>query len=299
LPAHQCHGLLQPSDRLSQFCTVQQEAVVPATGFPLRGPQPESCVLAHPAQIGVKGSYQSLEGRLEAKLGIVDPLDFLQTGQQFVVVNRVVEDRDNSLSVGHSMSDFLPAHPGAEGVGADNGFVSVTQQFNTATPVGRLTLHILLSFAEFEREIISERTRDNKSAARRKGKWTGGYLPLGYDLEAGGGRLAVNAEEAARVRAMFGLFVEKRSLADTLEELRRRGWTTKSWKTGQGKEHRGRAFTEGSLTRLLGNDLYTGRIRYQGKRYRGEHTAIVEERLWKRTQRFLDSLPPAFAQGAQ
>jgi len=78
------------------------------------------------------------------------------------------------------------------------------------------------------------------------------------------------------VRAIFELFVEKRSLAETLEELSRRGWTTKSWKTGRDQEHRGRPFTEGSLTRLLGNDLYTGRVHHQGKLYRGEHTAIVE-----------------------
>src|SRR6202171_3404460 len=106
-------------------------------------------------------------------------------------------------------------------------FVSVTQQFTTRTPVGRLTLHILLSFAQFEREIISERTRDKKAAAKRKGKWTGGYLPLGYDLDPQGGKLIVNPAEANQVRAIFELFVESRSLAATLEELHRRGWQTK------------------------------------------------------------------------
>jgi site-specific DNA recombinase len=170
-------------------------------------------------------------------------------------------------------------------------FVSVTQQFNTSTPVGRLTLHILLSFAEFEREIIRERTRDNKSAARRKGKWTGGYLPLGYDLDPRGGLLVVNQEEAKRVRAIFELFLEKRSFPATIEELNGRGWTTKSWRTAQGKQHCGRAFTAGSLLRLLKNDLYAGLIRHQGKLYRGEHAAIVNEPLWKRANRILNGLP--------
>ena len=91
-------------------------------------------------------------------------------------------------------------------------FVSVTQQFNTRTPVGRLTLHILLSFAQFEQELISERTRDKKAAAKRKGKWTGGYVPLGYDLDPHGGKLLVNETEAEQVQAIFTLFAEKGSL---------------------------------------------------------------------------------------
>jgi len=87
-------------------------------------------------------------------------------------------------------------------------FVAVTQQFNTSTPLGRLTLNILLSFAQFERELIGERTRDKMSAARRKGKWVGGCPVLGYDVDPGGGRLVVNEEEAERVRAIFALFEE-------------------------------------------------------------------------------------------
>jgi site-specific DNA recombinase len=170
-------------------------------------------------------------------------------------------------------------------------FVSVTQQFNTSTPVGRLTLHILLSFAQFEREIISERTRDNKASARRKGKWIGGYVPLGYELERGGGRLLVNDAEAANVRAIFELFIQNRSLTATLEEVNRRGWQTKAWKTQEGKEHAGRAFTEESLARLLSNAIYAGSIRHDGNLYRGEHRAILSERLWKRANRILTTIP--------
>ena len=114
-------------------------------------------------------------------------------------------------------------------------FVAVTQQFNTSTSLGRLTLNILLSFAQFERELIGERTRDKMSAARRKGKWVGGCPVLGYDVDAGGGRLVVNEEEAERVRAIFALFEEHRSVLLTLAEIERRGWRLKSWmrKTGQ------------------------------------------------------------------
>src|SRR5579872_5368269 len=105
-------------------------------------------------------------------------------------------------------------------------FVSVTQQFNTTSSLGRLTLNILLSFAQFEREIISERTRDKMSAARRKGKWIGGTPVLGYDVDPAGGRLDVNEKEAIRVRQIFELYRIQRSLTATVNELNRRRWTT-------------------------------------------------------------------------
>jgi site-specific DNA recombinase len=107
-------------------------------------------------------------------------------------------------------------------------FVSVTQQFNTTSSLGRLTLNILLSLAQFEREIIGERTRDKMSAARRKGKWVGGTPVLGYDVVAGGGRLVVNDKESRRVRDIFALFAEHHSLAAVVGELIRRRWKTKS-----------------------------------------------------------------------
>src|ERR1022692_4459256 len=106
-------------------------------------------------------------------------------------------------------------------------FVSVTQQFNTTTSIGRLTLNILLSFAQFEREIISERTRDKMSAAQRKGKWIGGHPFLGYDIDPKGGRIVVNPEEAEQVRTLFGLYLELGSLLPVLQEAERRGLLTK------------------------------------------------------------------------
>ena len=97
-------------------------------------------------------------------------------------------------------------------------FVSVTQQFNTTTSMGRLTLNMLLSFAQFEREIISERTRDKVAAARRKGKWSGGVPVLGYDIAPGGGKLLVNEAEAAKVRGIFDLYLERQSLRELVDE---------------------------------------------------------------------------------
>src|SRR6202790_1802323 len=132
-------------------------------------------------------------------------------------------------------------------------FVSVTQQFNTTTSLGRLTLNILLSFAQFEREIIGERTRDKMSAARRKGKWVGGTPVLGYDVDPGGRRLIVNEKESRRVRDIFALFVQYRSLSAVVAELSRRRWKTKSWTSQNGTAHVGRDFAKASLRRLLTN----------------------------------------------
>jgi len=114
-------------------------------------------------------------------------------------------------------------------------FVAVTQQFNTTTSLGRLTLNILLSFAQFEREIISERTRDKQIAARKKGQWTGGRLVLGYDLDPRGGRLVVNPEEAERVRAIFHWYLEGEPVSRIVERCASLGWRNKEWTTREGK----------------------------------------------------------------
>lgn len=160
-------------------------------------------------------------------------------------------------------------------------FVSVTQQFNTTTSLGRLTLNILLSFAQFEREIIGERTRDKMSAARRKGKWVGGMPVLGYDVDPRGGRLIVNDGEAKRVRAIFGLYAKHRSIPTMVAELQRRRWTTKSWTTKHGSRHAGSMFDKPALLRLLTNAIYTGRVEHKGTIYPGEQPAIVEPVLWE------------------
>lgn len=168
-------------------------------------------------------------------------------------------------------------------------FVSVTQQLNTHSPMGRLTLNVLLSFAQFEREIISERTRDKQSAARRKGKWIGGFPVLGYDPDPQIRRLVVNAAEADQVREIFDAFVRTESLIATLEEIRRRGWTLKSWTTRKGKSHVGTPIDRPALVRLLRNVQYVGEVSHKGKTYPGEHEAIVNREVWGKANALLAS----------
>jgi DNA invertase Pin-like site-specific DNA recombinase len=159
--------------------------------------------------------------------------------------------------------------------------VSVTQPLNTTGSLGRLTLNILLSFAEFERAMIADRTRDKMGAARRKGKWVGGMPVLGYDIAAAGGKLIVNKEEADRVRSIFALYLQHRSVASALAEMQVRHWTTKRWWTRDGNEHQGRPFTKPILHRLLKNVLYIGKVSHQDVVYVGEQAPIVEDSVWK------------------
>jgi DNA invertase Pin-like site-specific DNA recombinase len=170
--------------------------------------------------------------------------------------------------------------------------VSVTQQFNTTASLGRLTLNILLSFAQFEREIIAERTRDKMSAARRKGKWVGGIPALGYDVAPGGGKLVVNEEEAQQVRVIFTMYLEHGTLSPVLSDIQGRQWTTKRWITKKGRRHPGRPFVAADVLRLLTNRIYTGRVHDQGQIYPGEHTAIVEEAVWQRVNTRLEAERP-------
>jgi len=166
-------------------------------------------------------------------------------------------------------------------------FVSITQQFNSATSMGRLVLNVLLSFAQFEREIISERTRDKIAATRRKGKWSGGLPVLGYDVDPQVLRLVVNPKEAARVRAIFDLYLEYQALLPVVQELERRGWRTKVWVTRTGRRMGGEPFTKTSLHRLLTNATYAGKLRYKTELHHGEHPAIVDPVKWQKVQELL------------
>jgi site-specific DNA recombinase len=168
-------------------------------------------------------------------------------------------------------------------------FVSVTQQFNTTHSMGRLTLNILLSFAQFEREIISERTRDKIAAARRKGKWSGGRPLLGYDVVSApaGSKLVVNADEAHRVRQMFELYLQHEALLPVVAELAERCWANKRWTTKAGVACGGRPFDKATLYQLLTNRTYTGVVQYQGQVYPGEHEPIVEPAVFERVRAVL------------
>ena len=152
-------------------------------------------------------------------------------------------------------------------------FVSVTQQFNTATSMGRLMLNILLSFAQFEREMISERTRDKMAAARRKGKWAGGMPLLGYDVEKS--KLRVNADEAEKVREIFRLYMEHKALMPVVKELNARGWQRKEWTSKKGTIRGGGPFTKDIVYAVLTNVAYIGKVRYKEEVHEGEHQGIV------------------------
>jgi len=165
-------------------------------------------------------------------------------------------------------------------------FVSVTQQFNTTSSMGRLTLNILLSFAQFEREIIGERIRDKIAAQKRRGKWAGGVPVLGYDVDRSNcsPRLVVNAAEAARVREVFRMYLDKGSLLPVVNELARRGWANKKRVTKKGKALGGRPFDKATLHVLLTNPVYAGKVTHKGEIYDGEHEAIVEPALFDAVQ---------------
>jgi site-specific DNA recombinase len=165
-------------------------------------------------------------------------------------------------------------------------FVSVTQQFNTTHSMGRLTLNILLSFAQFEREIIGERIRDKLAAQARKGKWTGGMPVLGYDVDRTGPspRLVVNAREAKRVREIFRMYLQEASLLPVVKELARRGWVNKRYVSKKGRKFGGRAFDKSSLHVLLTNPIYAGKMRYKDELHPGEHEPIIDQDLFDKVQ---------------
>jgi DNA invertase Pin-like site-specific DNA recombinase len=164
-------------------------------------------------------------------------------------------------------------------------FVSVTQQFNTTTSMGRLTLNILLSFAQFEREVIGERIRDKFAASRRKGMWMGGTPPLGYDVVER--KLVVNETEADLVRLIFRRFPRIGSVTKLARELRCAGHTTKCWTTQDGKHRRGKPIDKGALYKVLNNRTYLGQAVHKGTPYVGEHAAIIDQTTWDKVHAIL------------
>src|ERR1700716_296690 len=161
-------------------------------------------------------------------------------------------------------------------------FVSVTQQFNTTTSMGRLTLNILLSFAQFEREVTSERIRDKIAASKRRGLWVGGMVPLGYDAKDR--KIWVNEEEAERVRIIFRRYLELGSLAPLMADLRRQGVVTKLRTLKSGKTVAGVPFTRGGMSYLLRNRFYLGEVAFKGEVLPGEQLAILDRELFDAVQ---------------
>jgi site-specific DNA recombinase len=166
----------------------------------------------------------------------------------------------------------------------DCSFVSVSQRFDTTDSMGRLTLNMLLSFAQFERELIAERTRDKSHAARRRGRFTGSTPVLGFDIAGGGGRLVVNEEEAEQVRLIFATYLKSGSLIPCVQRLNAMGATTKRHMSRKGGVTGGKPFVKTSLHAVLTNPVVIGKVRFNGELFEGEHPAIIDEEMWNRVQ---------------
>ena len=179
-----------------------------------------------------------------------------------------------------SLTDFAKIVEVMDGAGAS--FVSITQSFNTTTSMGRLTLNMLLSFAQFEREVTGERIRDKIAASKRKGIWMGGPVPLGYDVRDR--KLVVNDAEAEQVRHIMERYLALETVPALAEELNDQGYRTKVQRRASGPHKGGCIFRRGTLYHLLSNRIYRGMIVHKGKAYAGEHQAIVDEDLWNRVQ---------------
>src|SRR5256714_9664176 len=201
-------------------------------------------------------------------------LQDIRTGKVDVIVVYKVDRLTRSLADFAKLVELFDQH--------NVSFVSVTQQFNTTTSMGRLTLNVLLSFAQFEREVTSERIRDKIAASKRKGLWVGGIAPLGY--ESKDRKIVVVEEEAERVRTIFRRYLELGSLNLLMVDLRERGIVTKvrSLKTGQTVG--GIPFTRGPLAHLLRNRFYIGEVAFKGEVLPGEQPAILDRDLFDAVQ---------------
>jgi len=206
--------------------------------------------------------------------GLKQLLQDVVAGKVDVIVVYKVDRLTRSLADFAKIVDILDEH--------DASFVSVTQSFNTTTSMGRLTLNVLLSFAQFEREVTGERIRDKIAASKKKGMWMGRPVPLGYEL--GDRKLVVDRQEAKTVCHLFQRYTELQSVPQLVEELAAEGYRTKIRPYKDGRQIGGVAFRTGALSQLLKNPIYTGKVRHKDKIYDGEHEAIVDQALFDEVQ---------------
>src|SRR5205085_11376574 len=198
----------------------------------------------------------------------------IQAGRVDVVVCYKVDRLTRSLADFAKIVEVFDA----KGV----SFVSVTQQFNTTTSMGRLTLNVLLSFAQFEREVTGERIRDKIAASKQKGMWMGGNPPLGYDAQDR--KLIVNPAEAETVRGIFALYLELGCVRRLKEAVDRHGWATQRFATAAGHIQGGRPISRGHLYRILANPIYLGRIAHKGQLHPGQHEPLIASEIWDSVQ---------------
>src|SRR6202166_3905587 len=198
-------------------------------------------------------------------------LDDIRARKIDVIVVYKVDRLTRSLADFAKLVELFDAH----GV----SFVSVTQQFNTTTSMGRLTLNVLLSFAQFEREVTSERIRDKIAASKRKGLWVGGTLPLGYEMREG--KIAIVEEEAELVRSIFRRYLELGSVNELLRDLRERSIRTKPRLLSTGATRGGIPFGRGALYYVLSNHFYIGEVKYKNEILPGEQPQIIDRTLFE------------------
>lgn len=236
---------------------------------------------AHEGWKLVKAAYDDggLSGGNMERPALKRLLADVAAGHVHIIVVYKVDRLTRSLADFAKIVDVLDGHRAS--------FVSVTQQFNTTTSMGRLTLNVLLSFAQFEREVAGERIRDKVAASRRKGMWMGGSLPLGYDVKDR--ELMINDSEAQTVREIFEAYIRLGSVADLKVELARRGVLSKRWISKSGRTWGGTQLTRGALFWLLRNPVYVGRVSHKGQVYEGKQAPIIELAIWEQVQALLTS----------
>jgi site-specific DNA recombinase len=196
-------------------------------------------------------------------------------------INTVVVYKVDRLT--RSLADFAKIVETFDSKGVS--FVSITQQFNTTTSMGRLTLNVLLSFAQFEREVTGERIRDKVAASKNKGMWMGGIVPLGYDHEDR--QLHVNEVEAKQVRHIFEQYLRLRSVFDLYDYLKENGYRSKQRVRADGRSGGGSILSRGTLYHLLSNPVYVGKTRHGGLLYEGQHKAIIDRNTWDQAAELL------------
>ncbi|MEP7240049.1 MAG: recombinase family protein [Devosia sp.] len=201
-------------------------------------------------------------------------MQLVSAGEIDVIVIYKIDRLTRSLTDFARMAETFDKH--------NVSFVSVTQQFNTTTSMGRLMLNVLLSFAQFEREITGERIRDKIAASKRKGMWMGGNPPMGYDVH--NRQLVVNEVDAATVRGVFALYLESGTVPALLARLQTEGVVTARRFSAKGRHHGERPFTRGHLYKLLTNPIYIGRVPHKASSHPGQHPALIDKALWDDVQ---------------
>ncbi len=196
-------------------------------------------------------------------------------------IDRIVVYKIDRLT--RSLSDFAKIVDKLDAVGAS--FVSVTQSFNTATSMGRLTLNMLLSFAQFEREVTAERIRDKIAASKRKGLWMGGSVPFGYQPD--GRTLSIDETEAPIIRKIYEMYMDSGSVRAVTEQADSLGFKTRLMTLSDGRTKGGKAFARGHIYQILTNPIYRGQIRHKEQVFEGQHEAIVDPPRWEEVQQRL------------